>query len=541
MLATLLLAGITLLVLVFGNGTVAYAYSQANQLLLTNIELLAIIVVALLIGLTLMIAWRSKTESRPRSTSSKTLKRDNVFRNRCLLAVSLLFSIQLLIMTSTYHGFGWDIAWVVKEALKDAPLTDPSASFTTGFGGHPVYYFDMYPNNAFLACVFAIVVKASKFLGISSIASLLIVSTAGVSMSIFLISRIVLSLTSSKTWAVAALALSAALLGFLPWFYYPYSDTFGLAALTLALWSYVCIAKPILRWTSLSFFALIGYFMKPTAIFFLVAMLSIGLARLLIAPRRPVRELLKPAVGLATGCALAAGVWAATVLPTGFSPDQNVSFTATHYLMMGLNEQDGGGFSHTDVQFSLDQPDRASRERANLEKALERISDMGPTGLVRHFAKKMLSAYNDGTFAWGQEKPFFPREFEEPGSPAQRPSDNPLSRLTTSYYFDTGAYYGVFKTAQQGVWLIVLLGVTLGSIGYLPTMRRRVEPRSATVVVAIMLALAALTIFLMVFEVRARYLYLYAGFFLVAAIWGYRCLASVARTRIPAPLKRRDS
>ena len=45
-------------------------------------------------------------------------------------------------------------------------------------------------------------------------------------------------------------------------------------------------------------------------------------------------------------------------------------------------------------------------KKANIQRTFERMKDMGIAGYLRFLAKKMLTVYNDGTYAWGGEGNF---------------------------------------------------------------------------------------------------------------------------------------
>lgn len=49
---------------------------------------------------------------------------------------------------------------------------------------------------------------------------------------------------------------------------------------------------------------------------------------------------------------------------------------------------------------------------------------------------------------------------------------------------------------------------------------------------ALLASLVMLTLFLLLFEVRARYLYLYGGHFVLLAVLGYECALGFVRRRM---------
>ena len=75
--------------------------------------------------------------------------------------------------------------------------------------------------------------------------------------------------------------------------------------------------------------------------------------------------------------------------------------------MMGNNEEGGGVYSEDDVIYSeILCNATGKKKKANIQRTFERMKDMGIAGYLRFLAKKMLTVYNDGTYAWGGEGNF---------------------------------------------------------------------------------------------------------------------------------------
>ena len=136
----------------------------------------------------------------------------------------------------------------------------------------------------------------------------------------------------------------------------------------------------------------------------------------------------------------------------------------------------------------------------------QRIHDLGPLGLLRLYHQKLLSAFSDGTFAWGIEGQFW---IELHGN----------CRALKAYYGignfnheDPNAQNGMwFEVLSQTLWIGCIAGVVL--LGF----SRRLD----SVTVVPMLAVCALALFLMVFETRARYVFLFAPYFCVLGVAGW--------------------
>jgi hypothetical protein len=215
-----------------------------------------------------------------------------------------------------------------------------------------------------------------------------------------------------------------------------------------------------------------------------------------------------------------AGVHAATE-KLGIAWDDNPRFTMNHYLMMGLNDDTDGAFSYDDSILSMTQATVEAREDINKAITRERLETYGPLGLVRHLVKKTLVCFNDGTFAWLGEGDFI----HETVGVASGDSSN----FFHSYIYPPESPseevpYRLFCTIEQTLWLVCLVGIPLGLL----RQRRHRNPdekecgsfQPAWLIIAY--CVGAILLFLLAFEARARYLYLYSGFFVLLGMYGYR-------------------
>ena len=187
-----------------------------------------------------------------------------------------------------------------------------------------------------------------------------------------------------------------------------------------------------------------------------------------------------------------------------------------------------GGYYEPDVNESGTAPNRAERNRKNWAVIGERIRSMGFGGLLRQAVRKVMTNYGDGTFAWEQEGMFYSYD---------------------SYYFRGGnrwvwehippTYIGpeytemideswswVWRTIAQCVWLGVLF---LGIFSY----RRN----GSAEIGVLQLAILGLTLFQLLFEARARYLFGYAPVYVMLAGIGLRNAVSLTKEHAGHKLK----
>ena len=174
--------------------------------------------------------------------------------------------------------------------------------------------------------------------------------------------------------------------------------------------------------------------------------------------------------------------------------------------MMGLNPETQGIYFEDDVQASKACETAEERTRMNLEVSGQRLKAYGAAGYLRLLSKKMLTNYNDGTFAWSMEGNFYMKLRDRKSGIAQF--------LRNIYYID-GSFYKWFQTVVQGFWLTVLAGCfAAGCFGIKNNTCHQYH------MMVLMLSIAGLTVFELLFEARARYLFTYIPVYILIAVMG---------------------
>ena len=172
---------------------------------------------------------------------------------------------------------------------------------------------------------------------------------------------------------------------------------------------------------------------------------------------------------------------------------------------MGLNEDSMGIWAAEDVNYSEAVLTAKERTQADLDLAKQRVKKMGVSGLLHQFKRKLLTNFNDGTFAWAQEGNFF-RVIPES-------SNEKLASLIRSFYYEDGEHYHLFLNFEHAVWLAVLF---LSAFSCLTEQKTEVS--------VIMLTLLGFVVYGLLFEARARYTYLFSPFFIILSVLGMQCL-----------------
>ncbi len=421
----------------------------------------------------------------------------------------VVFAAQMVIVHEAWFTTDWDAGFLVWGAVE-------------GIDVNP-YYFSLYPNQTFLLSVFTAIAQLVPGDFFDPVYYALVVGGClCLSASTAMIGMVARKLGGVRV-AVLALALCTLLVGFSPWMFVPYSDSYGMLCPTLALFLFVHVRRRPVRLGAIAAVSVIGYYIKPTSIFVLAAVVVVEAFSLLKERHgaeglsRVLRQGALSLAALAVGVALSFGVNALMTAP--YELDDDVALSMEHYLMMGANYESTGRYTEDDLAFSTSIADPAERKAANVEKWKERVSEMGPVGVAKLFVKKTLNNYLDGSFWWEGEGSFY-RDVK---------GDNQAIKDFYNIGHEKNWIAGSSQNATpyfhmaQFVWLFVLSGCALGLL-------RSRSTNGEAVAVASLLAVSA---FLGVFECRARYLFLYAPYFMLVAALGWQGALRFVEARLP--------
>lgn len=404
----------------------------------------------------------------------------------------LTLAAQLVVARSCWHRMGWDVQVVYTTAEELAM----GLSRTWGAD-----YFQLCPNNAPLTILQTGPIwlahklgLAEPFVVIPCIDAVLLNAAAYTGV------RCVQTLTPNRAARGFALAVSIGWIALSPYIMYPYTDTFAILFPVLALYAYLKLEKPHVKWLVISLLCFFGASIKPTVLILLIALIMLEICRFFAKKDFSRQALMRV---LAAAAALVIGMMPGKVFQdsttrylSGEATPQG-QLCETHYLMLGMNEATYGGHSMGDVEFSTSYKTLDERRAANIAKAWERVSERSLMRNARFFAIKAYKAYADGSFA--SHTSFL--ELEVPKR------TDALSTFLRSLYYEDGALMPYCQTLAQWLWLMLLV------LCMIACFRMRLKPA----VPLLALTLLGLTAYLLLFEVWPRYLFLYAPFFVILA------------------------
>jgi len=467
-------------VVVFGQ--TAYAAAYQTNMLASNLLLLPFVLL-LLLGL-----W-----AIPARTGGP-LKFD--IRSNGALAgwFAALLIVQLLVAHSLWFYPGWDVESVYQAAFALAES-----------GAVEKEYFALCPNNAALAMLLSVPLTVAARLGKDVPYTVLVyLSELLVNLSCLLAMLCVRTLTKSRAAWMGALLLCTGWIALSLIATVPYTDSFAVLFPVLAL--YVYLRKklpPFAKWLLIAFICFAGSAIKPTALILLLAMaLVLGVRTLLTgALRTGWKRVLVIITALALGAAGGILLQRAAVAYMSGEVVPQAQLSETHYLMLGMNGDSLGGHTDADVAYSTSFATLSERRQASLARAWERLSSRSFAENLTFFSAKLYKAFGDGTMA--QSKSFL--VMEQPARTGW------WAALLQQVYFTDGRYNALFQTVQQVFWLFILLLMPVAMFG-------KSGNQKVTAVLAV--TLTGLGMYLMLFEVWPRYLYLYSPVFVVLAAIG---------------------
>lgn len=420
----------------------------------------------------------------------------------------VLFLLQVYLARNIYFLTGWDAG-----ILRESAVGIANGQVIDGNFGY-YWYYSMYPNNIFLTFIFSLIYQISNWFKMINFEFLLVIfSIISVNISLFFTVKCAAILFKNKSYCIWIIFLYTIFIALSPWIVIPYSDTYSIIFTVGALYFYLSRDKMNIyfSWFMIFIMSLLGYLIKPTCIIVLIAIIIIELWKILFSDKKIIVKKLKvvPTILISICAFFIINMYAVNYV--GYESNETLEFPMTHFLMMGMNSETKGVYFEEDVQFTKSIVGSENKKRANLDVVRTRIENYGFCGYLDLLMNKMLTNYNDGTFAWSVEGNFYSVTFED--------SNNQMTQILRDIYYYDGQYYNAFATYQQTVWILVLF--------LLPFAFFRLCKLKNFNLQVIVLTIIGITLFLLLFEARARYLFLYSPYYLILSVLGIQQIKSL--------------
>jgi len=458
-------------------------YRRMNAVEVPNLILIIIGIVLI----TLSIFKVNKFQFTDRFNLKKTL----------LILSIILFIAQVFLVINLEFRTGWDVG-IINGASNAIALNE----------NFNMAYFQRYPNNVFMLAVFVVAKRVGMFFSIPGYGLLVIIGILITNISVYLTSLITYKVTSSKNISILTYVVAVLLIGLSPWIAIPYSDVYSLVFPMMTLYVYLHVKSSkfpsSLMWFLTFIIPFIGYLIKPQNIIVLIAIIIVevlSLKKQNITPKNALMCLVIIGVSFGSMTALKEMAFRYTTVV----PNDDVRFPMHHWVMMGLNSESNGVYAREDMEFTASFIGVEEKKEQNIKEIKNRLSEMGLGGFVEFLTRKTLTNYNDGTFTWGMEGHFYNEVL-----PERIPV---VSSFIRSVYYNGGDLFKYFATFQQTIWITILsLCVTAGIVKS-KLINKKIES-------VVLLSLLGATLFQLIFEARARYLFLYAPFYVLCAAFG---------------------
>ena len=425
-----------------------------------------------------------------------------------VFSVAAIFLVcQIYIFYCIFFETGWDSGGFVIPAARTLLAKGDVSNLNEA-------YFKTYPNNVLLVHIYYLILKINEKIGIFKgtyqLMAIVVCNCFVSSLSCLMVYFIGEKKVSGKcAWIIYIWMLIVT--GLSPWHVICYSDAMVLFfPISIA---YIYMNEKInvyIKYSSILILGYIGYSIKPQAVIVVIAIVLTEIIRYMQGGTdKDIRKIAGTIVITMIVIFMFPNGLQKIYQKEGFVKDKNREFGITHFVMMGMNEKSGGIWSGEDVAISAECKTSRERTQTNVKVLKKRLKKYGWNGYLKFLSKKMLTNYNDGTFAWGREGSFY---YIVPDN-----SKIKLSHTLKNIYYNDGKYYKYFSTMGQFLWVLML------GTGWYVSIKEFIGKRNINYGVSVMeLSIIGITLFELLFEARARYIYLYVPIFALFVLMGMR-------------------
>ncbi|NCU34009.1 hypothetical protein EOM27_01635 [Candidatus Saccharibacteria bacterium] len=468
-----------------------------------------------------------------------------IIKNRKNILISMtiiMFIAQLVVGISLYsRGHSWDVS--VVEMLAQNYVDNGTTEVSEDLWEHG--YLNRYDNNTPITLLITSILKVGQLIGASG--HLLLYMTNG--FLLFSSSAIVLYIVYKKfggRYSVVAYSILFPLLTISPYVAIFYTDTVGIFFVSLIM---LCIFKVSQANSSkhkkgwlifLGLCAAIGLLIKPTVF---IVMIALILSLIVVATTKSNKYNFKDIMWVSIPFILVLLFYNVTLwgLPNFAKYSQEeinaerVSFI--HYLGMGslrgLSPHENcktGSYcvSYTDWIISDEGPKTSEgKKEYSLNLWKESVLTDFPTGYLGFMIYKIRLTFGDGSFGvWG--------EGSNRNEYIEFRFDDTLSRTIRNYLGPFGAYLDKTKLAWQIIWLTTLILMVFLPISAITRNFKLTKKANLTLLPILLFTFVGLIAYQMLFESRARYIFLYIPVFVLIAMGGLYCLNELIKKSLLA-------
>jgi hypothetical protein len=397
---------------------------------------------------------------------------NKTYKKTIIISTIILFITTLFIGYNIFFLSGWDVGAIrifTDYYIKNGNLQNQQ-------------YLTMHPNNLLLTFIYIIIKLIFRNYKIFVFINCIFITISGL-----LTSLTIKNITKNNKISIIGFILFYILIGLSPWTVIPYSDTYSLLPIILIIYLYTKENKNLLTLFIITFIGTLGFFIKPTIIIPLIAITILEMKNI---KKINIKKILIIILAIILPIGINIGINIGITKILKYSRDPNTTtFNWKHYLALGQNNEHDESYYEPDVKDTL-----KYGNDYNINKFINRIKNRNLKEQLLFFTRKTLVNYNDGTFAWGKEGSFYAKTYE---------SKNNIQIFLKEIYYKDAKNEFYFHLVMQTTWLLILILCTFNKKSNI-----------------IMLTLIGITLFIKIFEAKARYLYCFSSIFIISASLG---------------------
>lgn len=337
-------------------------------------------------------------------------------RKATLILFCCIVAMQVLFLVFVSHPMIIsDAARVQNEALNMVKWNNGRMDMENSYVQH-------YTNNHFVIILFYYFYKVLELTGVSAVwIPAILLNMACIDLGIYITYR-----TAKRLKGVGCANLVLVFFLLSPttyaWITTAYTNTFSfpfvMAILYLCLWlrGGKLNVKNVIKCILLGFITVLGYYVRPTTVLPIIAMVLFSAVKFFAQPvlvQRKEMRMLNPEWNLTKKVSgkrntiIKAGIvllscvvtWAGCQLLMNRHIDRDKitnQFPVEHWIMMGLNERTGGGYAGEDVDYTDSFEGVEEKKKADIARIKERVTEMGPAGIALQAFVKMSRVWAMG-------------------------------------------------------------------------------------------------------------------------------------------------
>lgn len=385
---------------------------------------------------------------------------------------------------------------------------------------HPLgyfYYLSMYTNNIPISYILGkLCSKAMEMQNYPYVYDFIWIqmNCALISIAGFFSCLLVKKLTKKLMPVIAIFFLYLVLVGISPWKIAPYTDTYGLIFPIICIYFFVCYRKAEHLWSKYLCILLsitvgmFGGFIKPNIYLVVIAIFFNEFVCLLADYKKKWKFVLTEIILVVVLAGGGEAYKSYIIDEIGLDINKEVEASWQCYFYMGLNEEATGSYSD-DLSLMIGefQTSKSDRNKAALERAVTRMKDRGFWGSIYFYLKKMVMTFNDGLFGWKTEV------WIHENYPATTTINTALTQRLRSIFWGNELRYDVggYNAFCQLAWIFSIMGIP----GICLCKDKKKEDYGIFII-----CFLGIFLYQMLFEARARYLFVFLPVLLPVAILG---------------------